>query len=316
MAPYRLVDGDQAPRQTTVVKGRVGYFDYLPQGQDLPDVSVGRQWLLRALQRAGFEARLVRVADPVPGMVTDWFIGVKPVTAQKAEPSSKPTLVHRSITSTERLIAARRELFRAPILFGDSGIKSLVFEELSVQDPGIAFAEDTHRPGSKAPREVVVTSRDRMRVYSSDDGGHSFRRRYAHVTFPAMVRHTFTLSSGQRIIKLDRSPLTYLFDADERLLQTGETGEWNWHGTQGIGQAPNGTVMFAEYAAFGKDVASPPLNVWRLKLGAPRWERVLTFETAREPPADNRHFHVYVPNPARPGQWILATGDKGSTTGC
>lgn len=322
IAAYRVLNGKEPPRQTGTIVNRGTTFDYLPADQALPDVKVGREWFLQALQRAGFEPVLVSVRDAVPGLICDWFIGIKPLV-ERVRPA--PLGVPESALAVERASpgpstthneeswsTASRELFKVIVPFGTSaGNQSyLVFEELTLPEgPPLALSEDSQVGGR---REVVATDRARKRIYVSKDNGATFRRRYDGVDFPGMVRQTFTLASGSRIVKLDQSRLTYLFDAEDRLVATSETGEWNWAGAQGIGEAPNGTVLFAEYAAFKKGIAMQPLSVWRLKPQARNWEKVLTLPTAYEPPeGEIRHFHLCTPNPAKPTQWLLASGDKG-----
>lgn len=312
LAPYRLLDGHQPPCQAGAIKARPGSFDYLPEGQALPDIKVGREWFLNAMRAAGFAAHLVSVEDSVPGMVSDWFIGVKSSISLAASAPDKALPVHaKPSPARDQLASTRRELFRVNVPFGASGASRLTFEELVLADgPPITLAEDSILPGRG--RELVVTDRQRREIYTSSDDGATFRRRYADIDFPQKVRQTFTLTSGHRIVKLDESPLTYLFDQHERLLDIGQTGRWNWAGAQGIGQGPTGTVMFGEYAAFKKGIAMEPLSVWRLRSGAKNWEKVLTLQAGYAPPeGEIRHFHLCSPNPAKPAEWLLSTGDKG-----
>ena len=79
LGPYRLLDGWDEPRQVKEVRGRPGYFEYLPEGVALADIRVGRQWFLQAMQDAGFQVRWVRIHDRASARDLDWFVGVKPV---------------------------------------------------------------------------------------------------------------------------------------------------------------------------------------------------------------------------------------------
>ena len=78
LGPYRLLDGDEAPYQIKEVRGRPGYFEYLPEGVALADIRVGRQWFLQAMQDAGFQVRWIRGHDRAAGVDLDWFVGFKP----------------------------------------------------------------------------------------------------------------------------------------------------------------------------------------------------------------------------------------------
>jgi SAM-dependent methyltransferase len=77
-APFRLLEGWEVPDQVKEVRGRPGYFDYLPQGVALADVKVGRQWFLQAMEDAGFRPQWVQVHDRATAQDQDWFIGHKP----------------------------------------------------------------------------------------------------------------------------------------------------------------------------------------------------------------------------------------------
>lgn len=78
LGPYRLLDGWEEPFQIKEVRGRPGYFEYLPEGVALADIRVGRQWFLQAMEDAGFQVRWIRAHDRAAGVDLDWFVGFKP----------------------------------------------------------------------------------------------------------------------------------------------------------------------------------------------------------------------------------------------
>lgn len=78
IAPGRLLEGDAGPVQKGAIKARPGYFEYLPEKTELPDVKVGRKWFADTMRRAGFQPLIIKVEDAVPGMASEWFVGVKP----------------------------------------------------------------------------------------------------------------------------------------------------------------------------------------------------------------------------------------------
>lgn len=78
LGPYRLLDGWDAPYQIKEVRGRPGYFEYLPEGVALADIRVGRQWFLQAMQDSGFAVQWIRAHDRANGADLDWFVGYKP----------------------------------------------------------------------------------------------------------------------------------------------------------------------------------------------------------------------------------------------
>ena len=78
LGPYRLLDGWDAPYQVKEVRGRPGYFEYLPEGVALADIRVGRQWFVQAMEDAGFAVQWIRAHDRATGADLDWFVGYKP----------------------------------------------------------------------------------------------------------------------------------------------------------------------------------------------------------------------------------------------
>lgn len=81
IAPYRLLEGAQPPHIDRMIKPRPGYFDYVPPGQELANVKVGRDWFVETMWDVGFEARQVVVRDAASGTTSEWFIGKKPAKA-------------------------------------------------------------------------------------------------------------------------------------------------------------------------------------------------------------------------------------------
>lgn len=102
IASYRLTDGNETPVNTATIKPRDGYFAYVPSNADMPSVKVGRQWFVKAIERAGLVAKHFVLDDPVTGEAADWFIGIKPedrsiaagdkkaADLSQSEPSSRP----------------------------------------------------------------------------------------------------------------------------------------------------------------------------------------------------------------------------------
>jgi len=76
--PPRLRGGMQPPVTEHVIERSGDYYDYLPDGAKLYSIVVGRQWFVAAMQRAGFQARMVTLTDPATGIVNTWFLGRKP----------------------------------------------------------------------------------------------------------------------------------------------------------------------------------------------------------------------------------------------
>ncbi len=310
IAPYRLVDGDAPPLQKGAIKSRAGYFDYLPDKTELPDVTVGRDWFLAALRRVGFEPALVRVKDAAPGVVSEWFVGIKPGRLVNKPIPSAPAAVQPAIDTQVS------EVFRSVVPLG-AGLGVLTFELIEATRGSIVFLEDHYLcapDGGGDVREIVATNGSRNQILVSRDLGRTWQLQYEAVQWDSKIRWVFSLADGGRLVR-SFSGHMYHLGADGQLVAAHTTGSWHWHGSQGIGQSASSTVMYAEYVPLRDTDGVQDLSVWRYRPGAPQqgWHKVLTLPAAVRPPhGELRHFHVCRPHPADPALWILASGDIGA----
>jgi len=305
----RLVDGDLPPVQTGSVKGRPGYFEYLPENTELPSTKVGRNWFIAAMKRVGFKSLIVKVTDTVPGIISEWFVGIKPgVLSSDCQVSLDKN--SRRATLTSEISTA----FQSVVPIGEKGMAELKFELVKLPNSSLRFIEDhsTLAPdGGGDTREIVATDGSWMRLYVSRDLGESWFQIYEDAQWDSKIRAGLSLMGGGRLIRTFTGRM-YHFDERGKLVSSSLTGAWHWHGSQGIGESATGTVMYAEYAPLRVEDGVQPLSVWRYRPNNPdqEWQRVLTLPAAVQPPqGEMRHFHVCRPNPMNPGQWVLASGD-------
>lgn len=311
IAPYRIVDGDAAPLLKGAIKSRSGYFEYLPEQTELPDVKVGRDWFLGAMKRVGFTPKLIKVRDVVPGMVSEWFVGIKPGSLPSGgSVSRKP----ESVVFDNKFEARVSTLFYSSLPFGTSA--TLQIELLESPTSTLHFLEDHYRSapdGGGEIREVVAANGARDRLYLSSDSGNTWRQIYPQARWDSQIRAVFSLADGGRLVR-SFSGRMYHYSERGELLSEHATGSWHWHGSQGIGQAAD-VVLYAEYAPLREGDGTQSLNVWRYHPSVPSvgWRKVFTVPAAVRPPnGDIRHFHVCRPHPLQPRQWLLASGDTGT----
>ena len=76
----RVRDDDKGPVVVKAIDPRPGYFDYVPEGQQLLSVAVGRRWFIKTMQEAGLEAEYIAVRDPISIRTSHWFVGRKPAS--------------------------------------------------------------------------------------------------------------------------------------------------------------------------------------------------------------------------------------------
>jgi hypothetical protein len=84
MLPARVQPDKSPPVVTRKITPRPGYFDYIPEGETLLNVNVGQDWLLAAIDRAGFAPLQLRVADGFTDEVSQWFVGIRRAGAAPA----------------------------------------------------------------------------------------------------------------------------------------------------------------------------------------------------------------------------------------
>lgn len=75
--PTRVSEGGEPPTIVKTIQPKPGYFDYVPAATPLPSVRVGSDWLVAAMERAGFTVRRFIVADMLAHDPTPWFVGIK-----------------------------------------------------------------------------------------------------------------------------------------------------------------------------------------------------------------------------------------------
>jgi hypothetical protein len=86
----RVKPDRSAPVVTRRIEPRPGYFDYLPEGSVLLNVTVGQDWFLSIMSDAGFESLQLRIPDPATGEISQWFVGVRRPVAAIAGTSTAP----------------------------------------------------------------------------------------------------------------------------------------------------------------------------------------------------------------------------------
>jgi SAM-dependent methyltransferase len=340
IGPHRIEEGAAPPRSHAEIEARPGYFEYLPESHGLLDVRVGRQWLIEAIGRTGFDPTHVYVEDAPTGMVHEWFVGRKSV-ARTAGSGGLRRLGRAATSLPLRMRRSRHRpgadheppKIRAPIRrSADEVVHSVPV------DPAFGFSRvvirlslptgaTTGRFGEHVWDEVnqettptvIATYSDGVAV--SEDNGFAWR----HVSLPAVkglnVRSCFTTARGAHMLHaLDdqgHNPVLLCFSDDWTLLDRQELARSSWHARGAIGER-NGVIMFAEYPdnvnkyklGLGEELGpddEPPLSsrVYRSTDEGQTWS--VAFEKDW---SEIRHFHTLVPDPYGTGVWWLSSGDR------
>jgi SAM-dependent methyltransferase len=173
---YRLRDGDLAPVRASTIKGRPGYFDYMPSDSDFASILVGRGWFVEAMKRNGLDGHHAVFHDPVRGDSSDWFIGVKSTNPapdfQPAAPAiaqDQPRHEPVAIRSDERSESGAPTIaYTAPIK-GNSDVKSirvaLSVPTTASQFLNYEFAEHVRDAKTRAATDtVIMTGTDALAI--------------------------------------------------------------------------------------------------------------------------------------------------------
>lgn len=318
--PHRLKDNDEPPAQTGTVTARPGSFQYLGENT-MPSIKVGKIWFENAVRDAGFELTSYTMPDP-SGVESVWFVAQKKkfnsasADLTSSQEDKRPDKAAPA-NNTEEIsvapggfISREREVFSAPVTLAGGKNARLSIDLLEPPKGSLHFLED-RLPGYAQPRTVTAADGERKRLYQSFDGGKSWRPHPANgFAWDSKIRSYFSLNDGGSLVR-SFSGRMYHFDADGKIASVHDTGEWRWHGSQGIGQSANGIVMYAENAPMKGENGLQ--SVWKYDPAKPDegWRIVLSLSAAVCPPAGEiRHFHVCRPLTSRSGSWLLASGDK------
>jgi hypothetical protein len=345
IGPHRVEDGSEAPWAKQEIEARAGYFEYLPESHGMMEIRVGRDWLLEAIGRNGFEPTDVYVEDAPTGTVNEWFVG-----RREAEDGSTPAaggmraLRRLSRAATSLPIRLRRLRHRPGA--GSDPPKARTATRRQADEAVYSVPVDSAFGFSRVVVRLTLPSGARtgrfgehvwdelrqestpavIALYSdgvavSKDNGFE----WAHVSLPAVkglnVRNCFTTSRGSHLLHAIDEPGETLvllrFSEDWTLVDRQEVAHASWHARGAIGER-NGVIMFAEYpdnvnkyrVSRGEKLGpddEPPLNsrVFRSTDEGATWKIVFEKDWT-----EIRHFHTVVPDPYEPGVWWLSSGDR------
>ncbi|HWA89883.1 MAG TPA: methyltransferase domain-containing protein [Rhizomicrobium sp.] len=233
--PARVQPDKSPPAVTRRITPRPGYFDYIPEGETLLNVNVGQDWLLAAIDRAGFTPLQLRVADGFTDEVSQWFTGIRregpaptfvdketPAAEPEPEPAPPAAAKPRAKPSTPPARPAVMPAPAAPALAkqtrmtegfaqefttaleGFDGLKSvtvkLTIPQVPVAARRVDFAEHRWRNSlNRSTREVNCVGPG-MIMTSEDLGGHWEIVEPAELAGKPLMNH-FTTDAGTRLIQ-------------------------------------------------------------------------------------------------------------------
>jgi ubiquinone/menaquinone biosynthesis C-methylase UbiE len=344
--PYRLIDGNTPPISDSEVRGRPGYFEYLPDGVSLPSVKVGREWFVDAMRRVGFHAHWIVVQDAASGESTDWFLGIKPGHLLRSEAFPQPEILaptrganpSESSVQAPALIDRRKtpfleRTFSTP-LDAETGYKRVTVKLTVPSLPIVAgqaeFAAHPFRYDSMSSTSTVYGTQQGGLAVTEDLGEH-----WDYIPIPeandVRLFNAFGLADGSVLLqglapdlesKRPRSaPLTPIFVCDShlRVVDKSEPSACHWHGTRSIDEFA-GVVIFAEYPdnkVAAKRSAGPERGKGTART---RYQNSSVFRSTdggrswakvfEKERKEIRHFHTAAADPTEAGVWYISSGDE------
>lgn len=307
----RVLPGDGPPEVTRRIEPRAGYFDYIPEGGELLNVTVGQDWLLEAIARAGLHPQQVRLRDPWTRESLEWFVGQKPLGDRPAPAPPRPA---RRIAEAETEAVTRSYTRDVDPAFGFRRVSvQLTIPAVPASARGASFAE--HVAGSRAVTAVLPGG-----VLVSEDLGETWEHHRLDDADGLDFVNCLTTAEGEHLLQVKSAPDErsddgmgggiHRYDAGWTPLGSARPGRFHWHGSRSAGEA-GGTILWAEYPdnktkyEAGNEALAVDPAVHRSRDGGASWEKV--FE---QPGAAIRHFHTVVADPCRAGQWWLSSGDR------
>jgi SAM-dependent methyltransferase len=182
----RLENNATSPRVLSTIKPRTGYYDYIPDGQGMVSIKVGKDWFIDAMQRAGFKPFVFHIVDESSGIAWDWFVGYKETSIpfiDDAQAKNLDSLVQAPIAAQAHTsVSAIRPLIKEYSIPMPDG---LPFRHVTVtlsipkvtNNPktAVRFSEHVidHTTGAASDRVIACSVGG---AYISDDLGFSWNR--------------------------------------------------------------------------------------------------------------------------------------------
>ena len=281
----RLVEGDAAPTTASFIKRQAGPLNYIPDDVAMASVKVGIGWFTNAMERAGFAACHINIADKHTGQSNHWFLGIRQTRQQvikedevrrlntyvrngspaenDREGSISPVrmqTVLRSECFTEPACAHQTKTYSVPLSL--AGMDRILLEISVPSIPqslqGCEFAEHALDQLSREASNQVITAGP-GKIGVSDDLGKTWIRIEPLGIETTRFVNCFTTRSGRHIAQEQgwlgladtaqpeqRHGRLFVFTAQWELLAVVKAGDAQWHGSASISER-NGTNMFAEY---------------------------------------------------------------------
>ena len=151
----------------------------------------------------------------------------------------------------------------------------------------------------------MLIAKQTNEILTSDDFGSNWEK----FDIGFNPEKCFTLSNGNHLLyDSEGKSLVLLSNKWEKISETGGF-PYPWHGTWSIGESPDGTIIWGEYA-----YSDDSLSVFRSTDGALNWQEVLTVSGGGEDPKAGkiRHFHTCQNDPSSSGKWLISSGDTDS----
>jgi hypothetical protein len=155
---------------------------------------------------------------------------------------------------------------------------------------------------AQSTETLVASDLQRQGVYVSDNLGSTWSEH--RVVGNPNWQGSFTTHNGTHLLWDDHTKRLRRFSQDWNELAVSSAGTDRWLGSWSIGQHGD-VIMYAEYA-----FAPQSVSVWRSTDDGASWTRAFKQRGTGSSNPQIRHFHLLQPDPYRPGDWYLSSGDR------
>lgn len=215
----------------------------------------------------------------------------------------KPSPVTSERLSTELLLRKQLDLASGGSLLLEA---SEVFLESGLR---IMFLDDPRpRVGGSGVLVVGIPRRDRL--FWADPPSGKCSEVPLDVPGLGKIRRGFARRNGQIVLQTVEPTETLVITGDGELVSRSRKPQHVWHGSYGIDESKDGTVLCSEYRSVRRDSEVAPISVWKYDDRSSEWRNILELTSGHHPQGDIRHFHTCLSDPQVTGRWYLSSGDR------
>lgn len=306
----RIKEGNSPPEIVSTITPKKGYYEYIPEGQGMVNIKVGREWFIEEMKKAGFEVMVYKIKDKFSDLICEWFVGQK--IAKEAKTSKA-----LSTTDTTSWILSKSYSIPLPAGFSHSRIEiDISTIDTTKKSKTLNFACHVIDENGHATNDLICTGVGGF-LLSKDLGeswkwfllngceGVNFTIASTHLNCIHLIAKGYSPKLSENP---DTSGLLVVVDNEGDILSKSVLSKAQWHGTDSIDYEDK-ALMFADYQlnlpVNSDDDKAKRLssNVFKTLDSGKTWKNILSIDGKFV-----RHFHTLRKDPYSKN-WYLTSGD-------